>query len=225
MLDPRPFPPVSNPAMMRVWIVEEEEEMLAQVQIKSNVGWQGTFELETPDERLIAAVAAGDGWALSKLYERDRRLVLWTAYKTMHDSASAEEIAQEVFYKLWRCAREYQPERGRFSTWLISITRNACIDELRHRRARPVLEPVDDETKLDAASEANGEDNLDHILERTRVANALAHIPAEQRHVIELAFFEGLSHPEIASRCGDPLGTVKTRLRLGMEKLKGLLEE
>ncbi len=199
--------------------------MLAQGNLVGNIGWRGPVEDEVADEPLIAAVAAGDGWALSKLYERYHRLVSWTAYKTMHDPAAVEEIVQEVYFKLWRCAREYQPERGRVSTWLISITRNACIDELRHRRARPVLEAVDDETQLDEASDMNTGEDLDRILDKTRVANALAHIPAEQRNVIELAFFEGLSHPEIASRCGDPLGTVKTRLRLGLLKLKGLLEE
>lgn len=198
--------------------------MLAQGRISENTSWRRIPDYAVTDERLIKRIAAGDGVALAEIYERYRRLVYWTAFKTMHDAASAEEIVQEVYFKLWRCAREYRPERGRFPTWLISITRNACIDELRHRRVRPVLESIEDEGQLDLLADKNG-DGLDRILEQTRIAAALAHIPAEQRNVIELAFFEGLSHPEIASRCGDPLGTVKTRMRLGLTKLKGLLEE
>ncbi len=187
--------------------------------------WGNASELQPTDEQLVALVAAGKDWALRKIHERYSRLVFHVAYKHLGDSASAEEIVQEVFIKLWRNACEYRAERGRLSSWLITITQNQCFDELRRRRVRPTLEPMEEEIQVSQAGESNPGQALDHVLDRARVAAALARIPSEQRTVIELAFFEGLTHPEIAYRCGDPLGTVKTRLRLGLSKLKGLLEE
>ncbi len=188
-------------------------------------GWSGIHEYELPDDKLMILIAAGEGWAFAKIYERYSRLVFHTALKYIHDRPGAEEIVQEVFFKAWRFAGDYRPERSRLSTWLIRITQNQCIDELRRRRVRPTGEVLEDEMASPPAAIGDPGDALDHALERARVASALQRIPDSQRTVVELAFFEGLSHPEIASRCGDPLGTVKTRLRLGMKKLKGLLEE
>ncbi len=188
-------------------------------------GWTGPTGYALADELLVARVAAGQGWALSELYQRYARLVFHVAFKRLHERATAEEIVQEVFFKVWRSARDFYPERGRFSSWLIGITQNQCIDELRRRSVRPVFEPMEDELEPGPLTDGDPGVALDQAVDRERVARALARIPPEQRTVVELAYFEGLSHPEIAYRCGDPLGTVKTRLRLGMQKLRGLLEE
>lgn len=187
---------------------------------------QGTVGQPTlSDEQLVAWVARGEDWALAELYDRYVRLVFSLAIRVLNDRASAEETVQEVFTKVWRGADEFRPERGKFSSWLIGITHHQCIDGLRRRRARPVAWSTDDESLLELAGEDDPAEAAEYAFERARVRSALSQIPAEQRIVIELAFFEGLTHSEIAARCGDPLGTVKTRLRLGMQKLKGLLKE
>ena len=178
-----------------------------------------------PDEELVSLVAQDESWALAELYDRYARLVFSLALKVLNDRAGAEEIVQEVFAKVWRGARDYTPARGKFSSWLIGITHHQCIDELRRRRVRPVAGSTDDSPLLELAADDDPAEAAAHALERTRVRQALAQIPADQRTVIELAFFEGLTHQEIADRCGQPLGTVKTRVRLGMRKLKELLRE
>lgn len=186
--------------------------------------WGGGPNHFPADEWLVRRIAAGDGMALRQIYDRYVRLVFSIAYRRTQDAACAEEIVQEVFCKVWRRGADYRPERGRFSSWLIGIAEHQSIDELRRRRVRPVMQSAEEES-VPVATEGNPGDVLDHALDRARVAGALAQIPPAQRAVIELAFFEGLSHPEIADRCGMPLGTVKARIRLGMTKLKGLLQE
>jgi RNA polymerase sigma-70 factor, ECF subfamily len=177
------------------------------------------------DEQLVALVARDESWALAELYDRYVRLVFSLALKVLNDRAGAEEVVQEVFAKVWRGARAFDGKRGKFSSWLIGIAHHQCIDELRRRRVRPMSESIDDS----AAAELPGDDDpaqaAEQAIERDRIRRALAMIPAEQRIAIELAFFEGLTHREIADRTGDPLGTVKTRVRLGMQKLKQILGE
>lgn len=181
--------------------------------------------MELTDAQLLALIGRGENWAFSEIYDRYARLVFSFAVKILNDRSSAEEMVQQVFTKVWRSALQYRVERGKFSTWVISITRHQCIDELRRRRVRPVT-GVDDEELL-------GRLTLDddpmlaaqNAFEQARVREALRRIPAEQRMVIELAFFGGLTHQEIALHCEYPLGTVKTRMRLGMQRLKRLLEE
>ncbi len=177
------------------------------------------------DEQLIALIARNESWALAELYDRYVRLVFSLALKVLNDRASAEEIVQEVFTKVWRGAADFDARRGKFSSWLIGIAHHQCIDELRRRRVRPVAESTDDSPLSELASDEDPVEAAEYALERARVRRALAQIPVEQRTVIELAFFDGLTHQEIANRCGDPLGTVKTRVRLGMQKLKELLKE
>ncbi len=192
---------------------------------RAHIKWNAALDQQSSDEQLVECAAAGNSDAMSRLYDRYARLVFSVAYRNLHDRSSAEEVVQEVFWKLWKHARDYRSERGKFSSWLIRVTQNACIDEIRHRRVRPITEPIEDENELGMTGEGNPSEALENVFERARVTKALAQIPPEQRTVIEMAFYEGLTHPEIASRCGDPLGTVKTRLRLGLHKLKGLLAE
>jgi RNA polymerase sigma-70 factor (ECF subfamily) len=188
-------------------------------------------ELEAPhqqgltDEQLLGFIVRGENWALSEIYDRYTRLVFSIALKILNDRASAEEIVQQVFTKVWRSARDYRAERGKFSAWLMSIAHHQCIDELRRRRVRPVAQPGDEELLYELASDDDPAQAAQYTFERARVREALQHIPAEQRIVIELAFWGGLTQREIAVYSHSPLGTVKTRSRLGMQRLKRLLQE
>src|SRR5512135_43458 len=105
------------------------------------------------DAQLLALIARGENWALSDIYDRYTWLVFSLALKILNDRASAEEIVQQVFTKVWRTARDYRVERGKFSTWVMSITRHQCIDELRRRRVRPVTQPSDEELLYELASD------------------------------------------------------------------------
>lgn len=176
------------------------------------------------DEELITLVARNESWALAELYDRYARLVFSLGVRVLNDRSAAEEIVQEVFAKVWLKAGDFQASRGKFSSWLIGIARHQCIDELRRRRVRPVTESTD---VASLRSEADSDPMESAVVagEQQRIRNALAQIPIEQRQAIELAFFEGLSHQQIADRLNAPLGTVKTRLRLGMQKLRELLQE
>ncbi len=177
------------------------------------------------DAQLLALIARGENWALSEIYDRYTWLVFSLALKILNDRASAEEIVQQVFTKVWRSARDYRVERGKFSTWLMSITHHQCIDELRRRRVRPVTQPGDEELLYELASDDDPAQAVQYTFELARIREALQQIPAEQRIVIELAFWGGLTQQEIAMYCHSPLGTVKTRLRLGMQRLRRLLPE
>ena len=177
------------------------------------------------DAQLLALIARGENWALSEIYDRYSRLVFSLALKILNDRASAEEIVQQVFTKVWRSARNYRAERGKFSSWVMSITHHQCIDELRRRRVRPVTQPGDEEFLYELASDDDPAQAVQYIFEQIRVREALQQIPVEQQIVIELAFFGGLTHQEIALHCHYPLGTVKARLRRGMQRLKPLLRD
>jgi RNA polymerase sigma-70 factor (ECF subfamily) len=182
-------------------------------------------DTELSDAQLLALIARGENWALTDIYDRYVRLVFSHALKILNDRASAEEIVQQVFTKVWRGARDYRAERGKFSTWVINIARHQCIDELRRRRARPIMESGDELQLSGRASADDTAEAAQDTFEQQRVRTALRQIPAEQRIVIELVFYGGLTHQEIALRCHAPLDTVKTRLRLGLQRLRPILQE
>lgn len=178
------------------------------------------------DEEIVARLRAGESWAMSILYDRYARLVFSLAFKILGDRGAAEEAVQEVFVKVWKRSREYNPARGKFSSWLTGIAHNHAIDELRRRRIRPSA-AQDGGDALEAVID-DGPAPIEVAMasaERGRIVEALKAIPPEQRRAIELAYFEGLTQQEISDRLSEPLGTVKTRVRLGMQKLKALLEE
>ncbi len=177
------------------------------------------------DPELLARIARNESWALAELYDRYARLVYSIALRMLRDSEVAEEVVQDVFTKVWRHAQEYSPDRGRVSTWVASIARHSCLDELRRRHVRPQPQSIEEESPMELAGADNPEDAAVDAIERARVRHALAQIPAEQRATIELAFFEGMTQQEIATRTQTPLGTVKTRIHLGMRKLRELLKE
>ncbi len=175
------------------------------------------------DGILLQRVVAGESDALLALYKRYANLVYSMSWRVLQDVGLAEEVTQDVFLKLWQKSQRYDPGRGQFSHWLLGVTRFAAIDRLRleGRRPRAVELPGDDpeaETALERLL------STDHAAwERGQhLRLLLAQLPLEQRQVIELAFFGGLTHSELAEQLGLPLGTVKGRLRLGLEKLRSV---
>jgi len=177
------------------------------------------------DAQLLALIGRGENWALSEIHARYVRLVFSIALKILNEQASAEEIVQQVFTEVWRQARHYRRERGNFSAWLGTITRNQCIDELRRRRVRPIANLSARESLDRLASNDDPAQHVQDSFEKARIRQALEQIPKQERTVIELAFWGGMSQQEIAQHCHTPLGTVKTRLRLGKRRMKSLLQE
>jgi RNA polymerase sigma-70 factor (ECF subfamily) len=184
-----------------------------------------TSEQIFTDAQLLTLIVHGEEWALSEIHARYARFVFSIAVKTLKDQASAEEIVQQVFTLVWRYAGHYRMERGKFSTWVTTITRHQCIDELRHR-SRHLLADPDYWKSLDRlAGDDDPAQDVQDTFEQARIRKALQLLPTQERVVIELAYWGGMTHREIALHCHSPLGTVKTRLRLGIKRLKLLLQE
>jgi RNA polymerase sigma-70 factor (ECF subfamily) len=169
---------------------------------------------------LIGQIAGGQQAALAKLYDQSASLVYGLALRVLNNPADAEEVTLDVYSQVWRSAAAFDPARGSAMSWLVMIARSRAIDRVRRRMERSQREQAMDDlaqardrgTMPDEASVLNQR--------RQRVQAAMQSLPGEQRELIELAFFLGCSHSEIAERTGTPLGTVKTRLRLGMMKLR-----
>ncbi|GAB4539872.1 MAG: sigma-70 family RNA polymerase sigma factor [Anaerolineae bacterium] len=164
---------------------------------------------------------------MSELYDRHSRLVFSLAMNMVGDQGTAEEITLDVFTRLWDKASTYRPEQARVTTWLASITRYRSIDILRRRGSRPEQHSVSwAELPPDAMPDTNGpEEAAELSMQRQRVRAAVAELPPEQRQVLTLAYFKGYTHREIAETLGQPLGTVKTRIRLAIHKLRDALGE
>lgn len=182
---------------------------------------------DTSDGELCALATSGDGRALEELYDRYARAVMALALRMLSEPAAAEELTQEVFFRAWKQAGAYDTSRGTFVTWLLSITHNMAIDELRKRQRRPQRADLEDPAETLAAVE-DGERSVEELAWlgalRDEVAGALRCLPEAQRRPIELAYYRGLSQREVALALDVPLGTIKTRMRLGMRKLREELE-
>jgi RNA polymerase sigma-70 factor, ECF subfamily len=170
------------------------------------------------DERLLQRLSGGDQRAMTEIFDRYSRLVFSVAVRVLADSGQAEDVMQEVFLKVWREPQSFLQDRGRLGTWLAVITRNRAIDSLRRRRPSDSIEDVILIARTDIASEVEHNSLLD------KVRGAMKILPPEQKLSMELAYFEGLSHSEIAARTGDPLGTVKTRIRSALLNLRKAFE-
>jgi RNA polymerase sigma-70 factor (ECF subfamily) len=182
--------------------------------------------LQARDEDLVGRLLSRDERALERLYDRYGRAIYSLVLKMLRDPARAEEISQEVFLKLWRRPESYVAGRGAFATWLLSVAHHRAIDELRTRRHE--IYPLGDDDNPPRELIDDGSDLADAAglrEQRVAVRSALATLPASQRQAIELAYFAGLTQREIADRLGEPLGTVKTRVRLAMQKLRLVLTQ
>jgi RNA polymerase sigma-70 factor, ECF subfamily len=171
------------------------------------------------DAHLVRRVDEGDADALRLLYERYGGIVFGMTYRLLGDRQAAEECTQDVFVSVWQTARSYRPERARVGTWLLAIARNKAIDATRRRAARPV-DPHEDIWLADEAPDAA--DVVSSADEAARIAAAMAELPDPQREALSLAYFDGLSHTEIAERLSVPVGTVKGRIRLALDRLRAV---
>ncbi len=177
------------------------------------------------DESLIRLIVEGQSTALGILYDRYGRLVFSLALQVTSDAAVAEEITQEVFLQIWNKANTYQAAQGKVTTWITSVARHRAIDSLRRKGARPeghqvVFESGEEPELVDPVGV---EDQVELTQRSLTIRLAIAQLPPEQQKALALAYFKGLTHQEIAEQTGEPLGTVKTRIRLAMIKLKQIL--
>ncbi|HSB12700.1 MAG TPA: sigma-70 family RNA polymerase sigma factor [Blastocatellia bacterium] len=187
---------------------------------------QDSREISTRDQdwvALIKSVAEGDQSALTTLYDSTNRLVFGLILRVVGDRSTAEEVLLDVYTQVWRQASTYDSNRGAPLAWLMTIARTRGIDRLRSGRyEQSNKDPLDSIGEISATT-ASPEESTVNSERRQLVRQALETLSAEQREVIELAYYSGLSHSEIALRLGQPLGTVKTRTRLGMIKLRDML--
>lgn len=165
---------------------------------------------------LIRRVTGGDESALAILYDRYASLVYSVAKRVLDDSSAAEEVVQDIFYLFWRTASNFDSARGSLAGWLLVTTRNRSIDRLRRRHGVGEEEIQEDIAGLSINLETAAAQN--ELMSKVKIS--LGELPASQRSALELAYFEGLTHSEIAQRTGEPLGTIKTRLRAAIESLK-----
>ena len=164
--------------------------------------------------RLVARIRAGDEQAMSELYDRYAKVVYAVALRVLQDAAAAEDVLQDIFLQLWRNPDAFDGSRGSLAAWLAVISRHRSIDRLRKRRP---------ETDIEECVIAGGpdlRDETERALVIEKVRDVLAEMNPDQRKVLELAFFQGLTHTEIADKTGEPLGTIKTRIRSGLQLLR-----
>ena len=179
------------------------------------------------DETLIRLIARANADALSELYDRYSRVVFSLAMHAVGDAASAEEITLDVFTRVWEKARTYQAEQAKVSTWLTSIARYRAIDELRRRAVRPERHAVEwsELSPGDEPTVEGPEPATEASMQRQRIRAAISQLPPEQQQVLAMAFLQGYTHQEISEALHQPLGTVKTRVRTAMQKLRRMLQD
>jgi len=179
---------------------------------------EGTAELITiapnEDAELLTRLQGGEEQAMAVLFDRYSRIVYSVALRVLRDPAAAEDVMQEIFMQMWRTPNSFVAAKGSLGGWLSVVARNRSIDTLRRKRPSEEIEDVSLASPFNLAEDS--ERNL--LMERARAAVVL--LPVEQRKTLEMAFFDGLTHAEIAEMTGDPLGTVKTRIRSGLLTLR-----
>jgi RNA polymerase sigma-70 factor (ECF subfamily) len=166
------------------------------------------------DAELLARIENGEEQAMAMLFERYSKIVYSVSLRVLKDPAAAEDVMQEIFMQIWRSPNSFVAAKGSLGGWLSVVSRNRSIDTLRRKRPSEEIEDISLASPFNLADDS--ERNL--LMERARAAVVL--LPAEQRKTLEMAFFDGLTHSEIAEMTGDPLGTVKTRIRSGLLTLR-----
>ncbi|HEV3311478.1 MAG TPA: sigma-70 family RNA polymerase sigma factor [Chloroflexota bacterium] len=178
-------------------------------------------DVQAQDAEILAEMQAGDDAALGTLYDRYGSLAFTMAYRMLSDRHLAEDVVQDVFLSIWRNVASYDSRRSSFRSWFLTIVRNRCFDKLRSKATQPQLSP-----EVEIADQPGGQDVVREVtqsLRAERVREALGTLPPEQRQTIELAYYGGLSQTEISERMAVPLGTVKGRVRMAMQKLRDML--
>ncbi|HLI09276.1 MAG TPA: sigma-70 family RNA polymerase sigma factor [Ktedonobacteraceae bacterium] len=201
----------------------------AQQPVKSltSVAPPRTYE-EISDEEVIQAISQGEEWAVEVLYTRYHRYAYALAYRILEDGTAAEDIVQEVYLSIWRKAASYQRQYGSVHSWLQAIVHNRAVDCVRsaaYREQRWKSLQGDEREQEPVCEQPDGWKEVWERERRQLILQALAELPVEQRRVIEESYFEGYTHFEIAQRWNLPLGTVKGRMRLGLQKIRHFLEE
>jgi RNA polymerase sigma-70 factor (ECF subfamily) len=174
------------------------------------------------DEAVVALVARSDDTALAELYDRFGRVAYGVALRILRDEKLAEDAVQEGFLAAWRSADRFMPERGKASTWILTLVHRRAVDLVRREDRRRADALVDD---LGAGSAGSAEDDAWLRFERERVQTALKQLPDQQREALELAYYGGFSQSELAERLGQPVGTIKSRMFTGLARLRELLAE
>jgi RNA polymerase sigma-70 factor (ECF subfamily) len=172
---------------------------------------------DSGDSKLITGIRAGDESAMAQVYDRYSQIVYSVALRVLGDTGSAEDVMQEIFMQLWRNPQSFDGNRGSLGAWLAVIARHRAIDQLRKRKPETDFEDVVVSVQADLESET------DKSIFLAKVRGLLGEMPADQRKALELAFFEGLTHSEVAQKMGEPLGTVKTRIRAGLIAMRKAL--
>jgi len=172
---------------------------------------------QVTDSMLISRIRAGDEDALAALHDRYSQVVYSVALRVLGETTQAEDILQEIFLQLWRNPQTFDSNRGSLGAWLAVITRHRAIDQLRRRRPESDIEDVV------VAVDTRLEQTTDRNMAIAKIRAVVERLPAEQRKPLEMAFFEGLTHSEIASKTGEPLGTIKTRIRSALLTLRKAL--
>ena len=199
----------------------DESGMTAPVVANDRAAFPETREAQW--RKYVQGLATGDAGALASLYDESCSLVYGIALRILRNEADAEEITSDVYSQVWRCASTFDSSRGSVNAWLTTVARTRSIDRLRSRARSSRVERLD--SVFDLASSSDTPEQASWLgQQRTKVREALRSLSAEQRQVIELAYFSGMSHSELAIAVGQPLGTVKTRIRLAMTKLRERLQ-
>jgi RNA polymerase sigma-70 factor, ECF subfamily len=169
------------------------------------------------DASLVAAIQAGNEDAMATLYDRFAQIVYSVGLRVLGDTAAAEDVMQEVFMQLWRNPQAFSSSRGSMGAWLAVIARHRAIDHLRRRKTETDIEDVV------ISVDARIDDEVERHAFLGKIRNVLSGLPEQQRKAIEMSFFDGLTHSEIAKKTGDPLGTIKTRIRTALTSVRRAL--
>jgi RNA polymerase sigma-70 factor (ECF subfamily) len=180
--------------------------------------------LKLKEQKVWERITAGDGTALAELYDSIGTRLFSLSFQILHDRWDAEEVVQDAFAALWKNPRSYSPQKGKLSSWLMVLVRNRSIDRYRSRKRRK------DTTSIEVSLEVQPQDENEDVVssasqtdEKKLLGAAIQKLPKKQLRVLELSYFKGMTHPEIAEELGLSLGTVKSRIRLGVEKLRNSL--
>jgi RNA polymerase sigma factor (sigma-70 family) len=177
---------------------------------------------QVTDEALVSLVASSDDQALAELYDRFGRVAYGLALRILRDETLAQDAVQEAFLGVWRSADQYLPERAKASTWILTLVHRRAVDLVRRENLRRG-EPLEQAPEPIAPSTVESEATL--VFRRRVVQEALKGLPAEQREALELAYYGGLTQTELAERLGQPLGTIKSRMFMGLARLRDLLNQ